>query len=176
MIQDPNGYASFVQAQAEARATAIANEQMGRMEAQLKQQAETTRQMMNKASEAQARQAYGADAPKLIHEATTAAVNAGLKDQFMNSHDPVGNAIRWYQSQVTAQRYGTDPSTVRQRVSAELMNDPQFRAQLMAQARPQPAVIPPPPGSISRYGTAASPGSTLHQNGGAAVAAMFASR
>lgn len=130
-----------------------------------------------KASEAAARVAYGAEAPRLIKEATHAAVRAGLKDQFMAGPDPVGSAIRWYQQQTTVARYGADPTTVKQRVMQELMRDPQFVQQVAASLRngtPPPAVIPPPPSSMPR--NAATAPTTMFASGGQAVAAMLAQR
>jgi hypothetical protein len=172
-ITDPNGWAAYVQNQARAEAAAIAREQQAQFQRVIETQAQQQRMIAVKSSEANARAIYGTQAQDLIAKATHAAVDAGLKDQFMNTADPVGEAIRWYQGAQVSRQYGNDPNTVRQRVAAELLKDPAFRAQFAGQ--PKPAVIPPPPGMMPRSGMAA-PNGSVPAYGGHSVAAMLASR
>ena len=93
-IADPIGYANYVQAQAEARANALLERQSLQMRQQMQELQQQGQMATMRASEAQARATYGQDAQRLISDATHAAVAAGLRDQFMASPDPVGNAIR----------------------------------------------------------------------------------
>lgn len=176
---DPAGFVRAMQEQTQQMVEAATRQVQTETQRQLEQANAQVRHANMKASEAAARATFGPQAPALIKAATTAAVQAGLKDQFMSGPDPVGSAIRWYQQQVTQQRYGADPNTVRARVGAELMRDPQFVQQVAQQLRQgvppqQRAAIPPPPSAIPRAGTATP--STMYSNGGQAVAQLLAQR
>lgn len=176
---DPAGFIRAMQDQTQQMVEAATQQVKTETQRQLEQANAQVRHANMKASEAAARATFGPQAPALIKAATTAAVQAGLKDQFMGSPDPIGSAIRWYQQQVTQQRYGADPNTVRARVGAELMQDPAFVQRVAQQLRQgvppqQRAAIPPPPSTIPRASVAAP--STMYSNGGQAVAQLLAQR
>lgn len=156
MYTDPVGYAEWMQTQIETAARNAMRQEAQAVQAQASREKLAT-------SDMRARMVYGDQADALIADATHAAVQAGLRDRFMATSDPVGNAIRWHQQQVAAQRYGSDPATVRTRVAQELMNDPTFMQQMAAKlgvpvapqaANPQvpPGVPPPSLSAAPRHG------------------------
>lgn len=174
---DPIGFAQWNDQRVQALVEQSTKQVQEETQRQLAQAQQQVRYASMKASEARAYSSFGPQAGQLINAATTAAVRAGLKDKFMSGPDPVMSAINWYQQQVTQQRYGADPNTVRSRVEAELMRDPNFVqrvAQQLRQGSPKPAAIPPPPSAMPRASVAMP--STMYSNGGQAVAQMLASR
>ena len=175
---DPAGFTRAIAEQTQQLVEQATQKVAQQTQEQLRAAEAQVRYANMKASEATARATYGANAPALIAQATTAAVRAGLKDQFMAQPDPIMAAIRWHNQQVTQQRYGADPATVRSRVEQELMRDPNFVQRVAQQLRqgvnPRPAAIPPPPSQMPRASVAMP--STMYSNGGQAVAQMLAAR
>jgi hypothetical protein len=184
-ISDPQGYAAWVRDQtlAEVRHMTQQQQQQAAQEA-AKREAAISRQTslsISKSSEALAFQGLvGSGMPpdqakKLISEATHAAVNSGLGNQFMATGDPVNESIRWYRTQQLAKQIPN--GDLNSYVEAEVqrrMSQPQALNQQAAQyASQQRQAYPASPQPLSALPTGGSQAETIPADPNDSLRMMF---
>lgn len=181
LIDDPVAYAAAVKKMAEDAAKELVAQQTAPLQKQM------TEQRLDSSWE----RAVSTHGQEVASAATKAAKEAGLQDRFMATADPVGEAVTWYNRQLAAQQFGTDPATIKSRVEQQLMQNPAYLEQLLNQARaivaqaqgtppPQaqpaaPQVVAPPSFAGQPRAQGAVPPGTVVRTADA-VNAMFADR
>jgi hypothetical protein len=112
---------------------------------------------------------FGEQSVKEAQEAFDALVASGSMhpadyQKVMQSPNPFAEGVKWHQAHKIVSEVGTDPTAYKAKLRSELLNDPEFRKEMMAQlqqqagaspmARQAPSISLP---SLSRVGATALP-------------------
>ncbi len=134
--------------------------------APIQQQFDQTKTTLTlRASKAEAIATHGKDTVAAMEAAVGAAMEAGdpeiqhLRQQMMQSDDPVGVAMQWHQRKSVLNEVGTDPAAYREKLKAEILaelNGGQPPANPVVPAAPVP-VMPSNIAGARNVGTRAGP-------------------
>ncbi len=112
--------------------------------APIQQQFDQTKSSLTlRASRAEAIATHGKDTVAAMEAAVGAAMEAGdpeiqhLRQQMLQSDDPVGVAMQWHQRKAVLSEVGTDPKAYREKLKAEIL------AELNGGQQPTPPAAPP---------------------------------